>query len=39
VIEGPLSRRDQLPAEERAEIERMLGDLHERALAAALVRP
>jgi hypothetical protein len=39
VIEGPLSRRDQLPAEERAEIERMLGDLHERALAAALVHP
>jgi sulfotransferase family protein len=39
VIEGPLSRGYELPAEERAEIEGMLGDLHERALSAALVRP
>ncbi len=39
VIEGPLSRRDQLPAGERAEIEHELGQLHARALEAALVGP
>jgi sulfotransferase family protein len=39
VIEGPLSRSGQLPVEDRAEIERELGELHARALGAALVRP
>ena len=39
MIEGPLSRSEQLPAEDRAEIERELGELHTRALGAALVRP
>jgi hypothetical protein len=38
VIEGPLSRSEQLPAEDRAEIERELGELHTRAIEAALVR-
>jgi hypothetical protein len=38
VIEGPLSRSEQLPAEDRAEIERELGEPHARALAAALVQ-
>jgi Sulfotransferase family len=39
VIAGPLSRSEQLPAEDRAEIERELGELHTQALEAALVRP
>jgi hypothetical protein len=39
VIEAPLGRRDELPADEAREIERGLGDLHDRALEAALVRP
>ena len=39
VIEGPLARRDQLSPEERAEIEGMLGELHARALEAAVVQP
>ena len=38
VIAGPLSRSEQLPAEDRAEIERELGELHTRALEAALVQ-
>ena len=39
VIEGPLSRSEQLPAADRTEIERELGELHTQALEAALVRP
>jgi hypothetical protein len=39
VIGAPLERRDQLPAEDAAEIDRQLGELHERALETALVRP
>jgi Sulfotransferase family len=39
VIEGPLSRGDQLPAGDKAEIERALGDLHAHALDEALLRP
>jgi hypothetical protein len=38
VIAGPLSRSEQLPAADRAEIERELGELHARALEAALVQ-
>ena len=38
VIDGPLSRSEQLPAEDRTEIERELGELHARALEAALVQ-
>ena len=39
VIGAPLERRNQLPAEDAAEIDRALGELYERALEAALVRP
>jgi hypothetical protein len=39
VIGAPLARREQLPAEDAAEIDRQLGELHRRALDAALVRP
>jgi sulfotransferase family protein len=39
VIGAPLGRREQLPAEEAAELDRELGELHARALEAALVRP
>ena len=39
VIFGPLSRSEHLPAEDRAEIERELGELHTRAIEAALVHP
>ena len=39
VIEGPLSRSGQLPVEDRREIERELGELHARAIEAALVHP
>jgi hypothetical protein len=39
VIGGPLVRSEQLPAEDAAAIDRELGELHERALGAALVRP
>jgi hypothetical protein len=36
VIGAPLERREQLPAEDAAEIDRQLGELHTRALEAAL---
>ena len=39
VIAGPLSRSEQLPAKDRTEIERKLGELHTQALEAALVHP
>jgi sulfotransferase family protein len=39
VIGAPLERREQLPAEDAAAIDRELGELHARALEAALVQP